>query len=61
MGAETAAVLRGASPSKELKVLMTGATWIGFGAPVCIGMWIKSLKDKQALKKKLLEKPKKEQ
>jgi uncharacterized membrane protein YdjX (TVP38/TMEM64 family) len=47
MGAETGRVLRGLPPSPALKILMTGATWIGFGAPVCIGVWIKSLKDKQ--------------
>lgn len=47
MGAETANVLRGGPPSSALKALMTGATWIGFGAPVFIGLWIKSLKDKQ--------------
>ena len=47
MGAETAAVLRGSPASQTLKYLLTGATWIGFGAPVLIGMWIKTLKDKQ--------------
>ncbi len=47
MGAETARVLRGLEPSSTLKILMTGATWIGFGAPVMIGLWIKSLRDKQ--------------
>jgi hypothetical protein len=47
MGAETARVLRGGSPSVTLKVLVTGATWIGVGAPVWIGVWVKSLKDKQ--------------
>lgn len=47
MGAETARVLRGLPPSRALKLLLTGATWIGFGAPVLIGLWIKSLKDKQ--------------
>lgn len=47
MGAETANVLRGLPPSSTLKYLITGATWIGFGAPVGIALWIKSLKDKQ--------------
>ena len=48
MGAETANVLmRGMPPSATLKVLLTGATWIGFGAPVGITLWIKGLKDKQ--------------
>lgn len=47
MGAETARVLRGFPPSRALKLLLTGATWIGFGAPVLIGLWIKGLKDKQ--------------
>jgi uncharacterized membrane protein YdjX (TVP38/TMEM64 family) len=47
MGAETARVLRGLPPSSTLKYLITGATWIGFGAPVGIALWIKSLKDKQ--------------
>ena len=48
VGAETANVLlRGMPPSSTLKVLLTGATWIGFGAPVGITLWIKSLKDKQ--------------
>jgi uncharacterized membrane protein YdjX (TVP38/TMEM64 family) len=48
VGAETARILRGGGPpSATLKILLTGVTWIGFGAPVGIGMWIKSLKDKQ--------------
>jgi uncharacterized membrane protein YdjX (TVP38/TMEM64 family) len=47
MGAETARVLRGMEPSSTLKVLISGATWIGCTAPIMIGLWIKSLKDKQ--------------
>lgn len=47
MGAETAAVLRGCPPSAALKRLLAGATWIGFGAPIGIAAWLKSLKEKQ--------------
>ena len=47
MGAETARVLRGMEPSSTLKLLITGATWIGCSAPIMIGLWIKSLKDMQ--------------
>ena len=47
MGAETGRVLRGLPPSSTLKILLSGATWIGFGAPVFIGLWVKSLRDKQ--------------
>ena len=55
VGAETAALLRGLPPSRTLKILLSGATWIGFGTPVLIGMWIKSLKDKQSRKRKRQE------
>ena len=47
MGAETGRVIRGLPPSSTLKILVTSATWIGFGAPVMIGIWIKSLREKQ--------------
>lgn len=47
MGAETARVLEGFPPSATLKYLLTAATWIGFVAPVCIGLWLKSLRDKR--------------
>lgn len=47
MGAETARVLRGMEPSSTLKVLISGATWIGCIAPIMIALWIKNLKDMQ--------------
>jgi uncharacterized membrane protein YdjX (TVP38/TMEM64 family) len=48
LGAETARVLlHSQPPSAMLKTLVTGATWIGVAAPVLIGIWIKSLQDKQ--------------
>jgi uncharacterized membrane protein YdjX (TVP38/TMEM64 family) len=53
LGAETARVLvNGQPPSTWLKTLITGATWIGVAAPVLIGIWIKSLKDKKSNSKK---------
>lgn len=56
MGAETGRVLRGLPPSSTLKILVTGATWIGFGAPVMIGLWIKSLREKQMKRRESDEK-----
>lgn len=52
MGAETGRVLRGLPPSSTLKILMTVSTWIGFGAPVFIGLWIRGLRDKQSERRK---------
>lgn len=46
MGAETAQmVLYGRPPSSTLKGILTGATWLGLGAPVLIGLWIKKLRE----------------
>jgi len=47
LGGETARVMKGASPSKSLKVLMAAAFWIGIGAQMGMAYWIKTLRDKQ--------------
>ena len=53
MGAESARILReGGPPSSSLKLLVSGATWIGIAAPICIGLWIKNLKEKHNAKLK---------
>mmetsp|Transcript_399 Transcript_399/g.548 ORF Transcript_399/g.548 Transcript_399/m.548 type:complete len:357 (-) Transcript_399:168-1238(-) len=47
VGAETAKVMRGAAPSSSLKALATGVTLLEFVSPTLIGLWVKSLRDKQ--------------
>jgi len=47
VGAETAKVMRGAAPSSTLKALATGVTLLEFVSPTLIGLWVKSLRDKQ--------------
>jgi len=47
VGAETAKVMRGAAPSTTLKTLATGVTLLEFVSPTLIGLWVKTLRDKQ--------------
>lgn len=53
LGAETGALARGvvAEPSRTLKILVSGVYVFGFFvSPTLVGMWVKSLKDKQKKK-----------
>lgn len=54
LGAETGALARGVveAPSRTLKLLVSGVYVFGFFvSPTLVGMWVKSLKDKQKRKK----------
>eukprot|EP00980_Cylindrotheca_fusiformis_P014669 scaffold3987_cov134-Cylindrotheca_fusiformis.AAC.19 len=47
LGVQTAAIMRGADPSRGLKILMTGVSWLGVISPTIIGFWIKGLREKK--------------